>query len=163
MVKAAPLHDIGKIGIPDTILLKPGPLTTSEFAVMKTHSRIGGDAIARAIERATPFTSHSTALAFLEEAREIALWHHERWAGGGYPDGLSGLAIPLGARLMAVADVFDALTTHRVYKEALPIPTATRVVLDGAGQHFDPDIVAAFVAAEDDLAAVARRYGDGAP
>jgi putative two-component system response regulator len=155
MVKAAPLHDIGKLGIPDAILLKPGPLTSEEFEVMKTHSRIGADAIAHSIERVVeahgPDLPSAETLAFLETARQMALWHHEKWNGRGYPDGLAGEAIPLCARLMAVADVFDAVTMKRVYKDAMPAERAVQLIRDGRGTHFDPEVVDAFDAIHEDL------------
>jgi len=167
LVKAAPLHDIGKIGIPDGILLKPGPLTRDEFEIMKSHSRIGGTAIARAIERVTCLPGADAppppALAFLEVARQIALWHHERWNGTGYPDQLAGEQIPLCARLMAVADVFDALTTKRVYKAPMPTGQAIQLILDGRGTQFDPSAVDAFAGAAEDFAAIAHRYADSGP
>ena len=152
IVKASPLHDIGKIGIPDSILLKPGQLTDEEFAVMKSHCEIGGHAIRSAIKQAVPggITHHSDAkpqsLVFLEEAELIALYHHERWDGGGYPEGLSGTDIPLSARFMALADVYDALTTPRVYKKPWHPDDAAVYITEQAGRHFDPDVVEAFVA-----------------
>lgn len=165
LVKAAPLHDIGKIGIPDGILLKPGPLTADEFTTMKSHARIGGEAIAHAMSRAQSTSEIESpqpdALVFLDTARQIALWHHEKWNGTGYPDGLAGDSIPLCARLMAVADVFDALTTKRVYKPTMPIEQAERLIVEGKGAHFDPDLVDAFLAAGDDFRAIAARYADG--
>lgn len=140
MVRAAPLHDIGKVGIPDSILLKPGPLTPEEWTVMQSHTVLGSEALARAerdVGRPVPF---------LPMARVIARSHHERWDGSGYPDGLSGDAIPIAARLMAVADVFDALISKRVYKDAMTIDKARSIVLEGRGTHFDPVVVDAFEA-----------------
>lgn len=166
IAKAAPLHDIGKVGIPDAILLKPGKLTPDEFTIMKTHSQIGGDAIADAMSRATelhPELDHSgreTPLAFLDVARQIALYHHERWDGSGYPEGLAGEAIPLAARLMALADVFDALTCRRHYKEPFPIERAVTIICEGRGSHFDPDLVDAFLAILDTFIAISQRYLD---
>ena len=156
LVRSAPLHDIGKVGIPDQILRKPGPLDPQEWAVMKTHAALGAEAIAWA-ERSIP-----RQLEFLTLAREIARWHHERWDGQGYPDGLSGEQIPLAARLMALADVFDALVSARVYKSALPFAEAREIIAKGRGTHFDPDAVDAFVAGFDAFAAIARRYQDAA-
>ena len=158
-----PLHDIGKVGIPDSILLKPGPLAPDEWTIMKTHCRIGADAIARAIgsarrerpDRATGSTPE--ALSFLEMARIIALSHHERWDGTGYPDGLAGDAIPLPARLMAVADVFDALTSPRVYKAPWSFDAAAEYIVRNSGTHFDPDIVAAFDAERGTFGDICRR------
>lgn len=139
--KAAPLHDLGKVGIPDSILHKPGKHTAEEWEVMKTHAKMGADAICRALgtEEDRP------ALDFLYVAMEIAEFHHERWDGTGYPMGLSGEKIPLSARLMAVADVFDALISHRVYKPAYSFDEAMRIIVDGKGKHFDPDVVDAFI------------------
>jgi len=130
--RAAPLHDIGKIGVPDTILRKPGPLTASEFERIKTHPRIGAEILAG---------SRSTVLRLAEE---IALSHHERWDGQGYPQGLSGEEIPLAGRMVAIADVFDALTHERPYKRAWPVDEALREIADQAGHQFDPAIADAF-------------------
>ena len=167
MVKAAPLHDIGKVGIPDQILLKPGKLTPEEYAVMKSHARIGSEAIAAAMRRVMETTgfqddraSANGSLAFLEVARQIADGHHEKWDGSGYPDGLAGDAIPLPARLMALADVFDALSCRRVYKPAFEMDEVFRIIREGRGTHFDPDIVDAFFAIQDELLAIAQRYAD---
>ena len=167
IVKASPLHDIGKIGIPDAILLKPGRLTDEEFAIMKTHCEIGGHAIRSAIKQALPvgITPESDAkpqsLVFLEEAEKIALYHHERWDGGGYPEGLSGTAIPLSARLMALVDVYDALTTPRVYKKPWPPDEAARYITEQAGLHFDPDVVEAFVAERNAFEKIQQLMADG--
>lgn len=172
IVKAAPLHDIGKIGIPDAILLKPGRLSREEFEVMKRHAEIGGEAIDRALRelaadehfgRATRAAcahpgTQSGPLDFLIVAREIATLHHERWDGSGYPKGIQGEAIPLPARLMALADVFDALISRRVYKDALPLVEVTRLIVEERGRHFDPDIVDAFLECRHALEAVAARY-----
>lgn len=152
---SAPLHDIGKVGIPDNILLKPGKLTPQEWEIMKTHSVLGSEAIERA-ER-----DIEEPLAFLSVAKEIARWHHEKWDGSGYPDGLEGDRIPVSARLMAVADVFDALISARVYKPALPYAEARDIITAGRGRHFDPDIVDAFLQGFDDFVAIAERYKDG--
>lgn len=154
LTKSAPLHDIGKVGIPDCILQKPGPLTPEEWVIMKTHSRLGSDAIEQAeIDVEQP-------VAFLSLAKEIAHWHHEKWDGSGYPDGLSGDAIPLSARLMAVADVFDALISPRVYKPAMSYEKTREIIADGSGSHFDPDIVAAFLEDFDAMTAIADQYQD---
>ena len=167
IAKAAPLHDIGKVGIPDAILLKPGKLTPEEFEIMKTHARIGADAIAEAISHAKEMESQSSAkadnalsLEFLETAQEIAGGHHEKWNGSGYPRGLAGDDIPLSARLMALADVFDALISRRHYKNAFPIDRALQIIGEGRGQHFDPDVVDAFMAQVDRFTAIAYRYVD---
>lgn len=154
IVRAAPLHDIGKVGIPDRILLKPGQLDRDEFEIMKTHTRLGHDALVRA-EQAMPFKSR-----FLREARDIALSHHERWDGKGYPDGLAQEDIPVSARLMAVADVYDALISRRCYKDAIPHDAALDIIRDGAGSHFDPDIVAAFLSISDEVARIASTFLD---
>ena len=154
IVRAAPLHDIGKVGIPDRILLKPGRLDPDEFEIMKTHTRLGHDALVRA-EQAMPFKSR-----FLREARDIALSHHERWDGKGYPDGLAGDRIPVSARLMAVADVYDALISKRCYKEAMPQSAALEIIAQGAGTHFDPDIAAAFLSISDKVARIAATFVD---
>jgi putative two-component system response regulator len=153
IVKAAPLHDIGKIGIPDHILLKPGKLTAEEWSVMQTHCQIGNNAIERAINTTLAHHAQDTAahtkpesLRFLEVAKKIVLSHHEKWDGSGYPNGLQGEAIPLSARMMALADVFDALTTPRVYKEPWPVEKAVDLIRAQRGLHFDPAVVDAFEA-----------------
>ena len=166
MVKAAPLHDIGKVGIPDAILLKPGRLTAEEFDIMKTHARIGADAIAKAMQQAESGEHHDaamhspTAFAFLEIAREIAGGHHEKWDGSGYPSGLAGDAIPVSARLMALADVFDALISRRVYKAPMTLEETTSIILSGRGAHFDPQVVDAFMACSRQFADIAERFAD---
>jgi putative two-component system response regulator len=152
--KAAPLHDIGKVGIPDRILLKPGKLDDDEFAIMKTHAVLGRDAIETAQQRV------GVRQATLEAAKEIAHSHHEKWDGSGYPRGLAGEAIPLSARLMAVADVYDALISRRVYKEPMPHAQAAEIIIAGGGRHFDPVLVEAFVAIQAEFVAIAARYGD---
>lgn len=157
IAKSAPLHDIGKVGIPDQVLLKPGKLTPEEWAVMKTHAQLGADAIARAVE-----DTHQP-VEFLACARQIALHHHERWDGGGYPAGLAGEAIPLPARLMALADVFDALTSPRVYKAAMDHDVARATMAEQRGRHFDPDLLDVFLAGFDEFCALARRYADAGP
>jgi putative two-component system response regulator len=152
--KSAPLHDIGKVGIPDRILLKPGGLEPEEFEIMKTHTTIGHNAIESA-ERQL-----GTEVEFLACAKEIALCHQEKWDGSGYPRKLAGTDIPVSARLMAVADVYDALISRRVYKAAMSHEQATAVIIEGAGKHFDPDIVEAFTAIADQFKAIAKRYSD---
>ena len=156
LAKSAPLHDIGKVGIPDSILLKPGPLTPDEWAIMKTHSWLGSDAIEKAESDA------EMRLDFLVLAKEIAHWHHEKWDGSGYPDGLAGDAIPISARLMAVADVFDALISTRVYKPTMPFSEARAIIEAGRGTHFDPDVVDVFLADFAEFTAIAERYRDEA-
>lgn len=140
----SPLHDIGKVGIPDHVLLKPGPLTAEEMEIMKRHTEIGGETLA------TLANSHAEAR-FLLMARDIAWTHHERFDGTGYPRGLAGRSIPLCGRVVAVADVYDALTSKRVYKEAYSHELARSVICDGRGTHFDPEVVEAFLHREQDF------------
>jgi putative two-component system response regulator len=154
IAKSAPLHDIGKVGIPDHVLLKPGKLTPEEWVVMKTHAKLGADAIRRAVSD----TGHP--VLFLTFAMQIANHHHERWDGSGYPDGLAGEAIPLAARLMAIADVFDALISRRVYKKAMPHDEARALMVSQRGQHFDPDLLDAFVANFAEFCEIAGRHPD---
>lgn len=154
MAKSAPLHDIGKIAIPDHILLKPGKLTEEEFAVMRTHSLRGYDILQRAGQQM------GERGVFLELAMEIARHHHEKWDGSGYPDRLAGAAIPLSARIMALADVYDALITRRPYKEALSHAAASDIIFKGSGSHFDPEIVAAFARCQDQVIAITRQWAD---
>ena len=154
--KAAPLHDIGKVAIPDHILHKPGKHTPDEWEIMKTHARQGSDAIWRAICD----QEEREALDFLYIAMDIAHYHHEKWDGSGYPEGLAGEAIPLPARLMALADVFDALISKRAYKPAFPLDRATAIITEGRGRHFDPDVVDAYLAHLDEFAAISVRYAD---
>ena len=156
LTRSAPLHDIGKVGIPDSILQKPGPLTPPEWTIMMTHARLG----AQAIEQAEADADRP--VAFLCLAKEIANWHHEKWDGSGYPDGLAGDDIPIAARLMALADVFDALIAARVYKPAMSFARARAIIAEGRGTHFDPDITDAFLEGFDDIVAVAERYRDTA-
>ncbi|HNE99792.1 MAG TPA: response regulator [Thauera aminoaromatica] len=165
IVRSAPLHDIGKVGIPDSILLKPGRLTSAEFEIMKKHPVIGADAITRAMAQAANSRSGDGALpggafAFMETAREIALSHHEKWDGSGYPAGLQGRQIPVSARLMALADVFDALSSRRVYKEPLAPEDVTRIIVAERGRHFDPVIVDAFLELRPAFAEVAQRFAE---
>jgi response regulator RpfG family c-di-GMP phosphodiesterase len=154
LYKLAPLHDIGKVGIPDHILLKPGKLTDEEFAVMKTHPALGGEVLATA-ENNLPAPSR-----FLHIGRDIATGHHEKWDGSGYPAGLKGDAIPVSARLMAIADVYDALISPRVYKRAFSHEEAAAIIIHGHGNHFDPDMVDAFVAIQETFRQIAERYSD---
>ncbi len=154
LYKSAPLHDIGKIGIPDSILLKPGKLSAEEFEIMKTHTTLGLDAIVKAEERL------GLKVAFLTFAKEIAFSHQEKWDGSGYPQGTAGDNIPISARLMAVADVYDALISRRVYKEPYSHEVACGIMLKGRGAHFDPDILDAFIALSEDFRDIARRYSD---
>ena len=154
LFKSAPLHDIGKVGIPDRILLKPGKLEPEEFELMKTHTTLGWDAIEHAEKQL------GTEVDFLSTAKEIALFHHEKWNGAGYPQGLAGDAIPLSARLMAVADVYDALISRRVYKEGMPHEQAMQIILEGRGSHFDPDVIDAFEAQHEEFRHIAGRFAD---
>jgi response regulator RpfG family c-di-GMP phosphodiesterase len=149
-----PLHDVGKIGIDDAILRKPDRLTPEEFEIMKTHTTLGRDAIVAAENL---IDAPST---FLRLAREIAHYHQEKWDGSGYPEGLKGEAIPLPARLMAVADVYDALISRRVYKPPFPHEKAVAIIQEGRGRHFDPDMVDAFLAIAGEFHAIAERFAD---
>ncbi len=152
LFKSAPLHDIGKIGIPDSILLKPGKLTTEEFETMKTHTTLGKVAIESAESRL------GKSVPFLRFAKEIAYSHQEKWDGSGYPQGLSGDAIPISARLMAIADVYDALTSRRVYKPPFTHEVSMAIIEEGRGRHFDPDVVDAFVRIQMECKTIAQQY-----
>lgn len=154
LAKSASLHDIGKIGIPDAILLKPGKLTEDEFETMKQHTTLGRDAITAI---GSDLAEYET---FLEFAREIAYSHHEKWDGSGYPRGLSGEDIPVSARLMAVADVYDALISARPYKAPMTHFEAIRIMENGKGTHFDPDILNAFLHANQIFNQVAKDLAD---
>ena len=149
LYRSSPLHDIGKVGIPDCILLKPGSLTDKEFEVMKQHSIIGAEALGRTIRSVT-------SAGFLEMAADIARHHHERFDGTGYPDGLKGNQIPLSARIVALADVYDALTSSRVYKPVFRPEIAYMMICQERGKHFDPVIVDAFIARHDDFLQVRK-------
>ncbi len=154
LFKSAPLHDIGKVGIPDRILLKPGKFEPAEFEIMKTHAALGRDAIQHAED------SLGTRVDFLSMAKEIAYGHQEKWDGSGYPLGAAGENIPTCARLMAVADVYDALISRRVYKEGMPHEKAVSIIVEGKGSHFDPDMVDAFVDIQETFREIAKRYAD---
>ena len=158
LYKSAPLHDIGKVGVPDAILCKPGKLTPEEWTEMRRHAEYGRDAIAQAEGELGEQQG-----GFLRYAREIAYGHHEKWDGSGYPQGTAGEAIPVSARLMAVADVYDALISKRVYKPAYTHERALAIIQQGRGRHFDPDVADALQAIEAIFAEVARRYGDNDP
>ncbi|MHA1598312.1 MAG: HD-GYP domain-containing protein [Alphaproteobacteria bacterium] len=153
LYKSAPLHDIGKVGIPDNILLKPDKLTVEEFEVMKGHAQLGADAL-RIAEKELGSNS------FLSFAREISRTHHEKWDGSGYPAGIAGDDIPVSGRLMALADVYDALISERVYKAAFSHEQARGIIVDGDGKHFDPDIVQAFLAIETEFQTIAAEFSD---
>ncbi len=154
LFKSAPLHDIGKVGIPDRILLKPGRLEPDEFEIMKTHTTLGFESIAQAEERL------GSSVDFLRYAKEIALSHQEKWDGAGYPEARRGDDIPLSARLMAVADVYDALISRRVYKPAFSQEKSIAIMREGRGSHFDPDILDAFLAHTHEFTAIAERFAD---
>lgn len=147
----SPLHDIGKVGIPDRILLKPGSLTDDEFAIMKTHTTIGYETLHSAYRR-------NPRAAYLRMSAEIARSHHERFDGRGYPDGLAGDDIPLAARIVAVADVYDAMISKRVYKEAFSHAKTRESILAGRGTQFDPRLIDVFLVAEERIREVARRF-----
>lgn len=149
----SPLHDIGKVGIPDAILLKPERLTKAEFEVMKQHAEIGRQTLEDALQ-AHPHAD------FLREARDIAWCHHEKFDGNGYPRGLKGEEIPLSARIVALCDVYDALTSKRQYKEAFTHEVSTQIILEGSGAHFDPVIVEAFRTIETRFHAIRQQFSD---
>ncbi len=153
LYKSAPLHDIGKVGIPDNILLKPGKLTKEEFEIIKTHTTNGRNLILSSVRQ---FGKTS----FLAIAEEIAYSHHEKWDGSGYPQGLKGEAIPISGRLMAIADVYDALISKRVYKEAYPHTVAVDTIIKGQGSHFDPDLVDAFLEIHERFYDIALQFAD---
>lgn len=153
LYKSSPLHDIGKVGVPDSILLKPAKLTAEEFEEMKKHTTYGRDSLMISEEK---LGSNS----FLETAREIAYTHHEKWNGSGYPNGLKGEQIPISGRIMALADVYDALTSQRVYKEAFSHEVAREIILNGRGTHFDPEIIDAFLELEKEFYKVAKEFKD---
>ncbi|MBW3696937.1 two-component system response regulator [Vibrio sp. T187] len=148
LFQAAPMHDIGKIGIPDSILGKPGKLDADEWAIMQTHVTIGGDIIG------------DNESELLQMAQEIALYHHEKWDGSGYPHKLSGADIPLSARIVAIADVFDALTSERPYKPAWPIEKAINLIQEEAGKHFDPELVPIFIEQLDEMLSIKDSFTD---
>ncbi len=154
LAKSAPLHDIGKVGIPDHILLKPGKLTAEEWAIMKTHAELGSKAIEQAISDA------EQPVEFLGIAMQIAHYHHEKWDGSGYPAALQGDDIPIAARLMALADVFDALISKRVYKDAFSFDAARNIITEGRGAHFDPDVVDTFLHQFETFRAIALTYAE---
>ena len=150
LMYASMMHDIGKIGVPDHILLKPGKLTAEEFEVIKKHPEIGAEIIGE----------HDAEV--LKMAKQIALWHHEKWNGQGYPHGLSGADIPVVARIVAIVDVFDALTCVRPYKRAWPVEDALALIEKEAGQHFDPELAKMFLSMETEVRHIAVEYSDAA-
>lgn len=154
--RSSPLHDIGKVGIPDAVLLKPGRLTDDEFVIMRQHTAIGADAL----DEARTFLNSGS---FLEMAAEIARHHHEWFDGSGYPDGIKGQDIPLSARIVAVADVFDALTSVRVYKAAFSTEKAKQIINDESGTHFDPELVKAFNACYNDFLDIYQMFHNSSP
>ncbi len=153
IASASPLHDIGKVGVPDNVLQKPGKLTPEEFEVMKEHSSLGAETLKR-VNEAHPGN------AFVSMGIEVAGSHHEKWDGTGYPRGLAGERIPLAGRILALGDVYDALTSKRVYKEAFTHEKSGKIIMEGSGKHFDPDIVEAFKATESEFITVRDRYMD---
>ncbi|MBF0218482.1 MAG: two-component system response regulator [Gammaproteobacteria bacterium] len=155
LYKSAPLHDIGKVGIPDRILLKPDRLNVEEFEIMKRHPGYGRAAIAKAEQLLGDNQS-----SFLRYARDIAYTHHEKWDGSGYPRGLAGDAIPLAGRLMAVADVYDALISQRVYKPAFTHEKSVEIIIAGSGSYFDPRIIATFVCIAEEFRGIAKAFSD---
>ena len=156
IVFASSLHDIGKVSIPDAILLKPGKLTTEEFSEMKKHTTYGAETLEEVYER---FGSNE----FIKMGIDIAKYHHERWDGKGYPEGLSGENIPLCARIMAIADVYDALSSRRTYKEAFPHKKCVEIIVEGRGTQFDPSMVDAFLNVQDEFALTSQLYSDIKP
>ena len=148
LLHAAPMHDVGKIGIPDSILRKPGPLNAEEWKVMQSHATIGGDIIGR----------HAHGM--LAMAHNVAMTHHEKWDGSGYPNGLSGTQIPLAGRIVAIADVFDALTSARPYKAEWPVEKAVEYLEQQCGQHFDPELVQIFLAQLPAVLEIKRRWAE---
>jgi putative two-component system response regulator len=151
--QTSPLHDIGKVGIPDSVLLKPGRLSDREFEIMKMHTTIGAQTLEAALKQ-------FPGVKFLEMARDITISHHERFDGTGYPHGLKGEAIPLAGRIVALADVYDALTSKRVYKGTFTHDVAKSIMLQETGSHFDPSIIEAFLACEAQFIAIRDRYSE---
>jgi putative two-component system response regulator len=154
LFKTSPLHDIGKVGIPDRILQNTGRFEPHELEIMKSHTTLGRDAIEYAQN------ALGTNADFLVFAKPIAYSHQEKWDGTGYPQGLAGDGIPIAARLMAVADVYDALISRRVYKEGMPHEKAAKILIEGRGSHFDPDMIDAFIEIQDEFRAIAKRFAD---
>ncbi len=151
----SPLHDIGKVGIPDNVLLKPGRFTEEEFETMKEHTLIGGRTLHAAV------SAHPEAQ-FLRMAHDVAMTHHEHYDGQGYPYGLQGEEIPLCGRITALADVYDAMTTRRVYKPKIEHESTREIILEGSSKHFDPDVVQAFLNREDEFVAINQRFDEQA-
>ena len=154
LYRSAPLYDMGSVGVPDRILLKPGRLTADEISIMRTHTTLGHAAIERAektLGRAAPL---------LSMVKDVVLCHQEKWDGSGYPRALAGTDIPLSARIIALADVYDALITSKVYKDGVPHDKAVQIIFSERGAHFDPDLVDAFIEIQDSFAEIAKRYAD---
>ena len=154
LYRSAPLYDLGSVAVPDRILLKPGRLTADEIGIMRTHTTLGHAAIERAektLGRAAPL---------LAMVKDIVLCHQEKWDGSGYPRALAGTDIPVSARIIALADVYDALITSKVYKDGVPHDKAVQIIFSERGGHFDPDMVDAFVEIQDSFADIAKRYAD---
>ena len=156
LVNTAPLHDIGKVGVPDSILLKPGRLDPAEFEIMKSHVEHGVEALEYRME------STDAPISFIEMAKEIIQSHHEWYDGSGYPKGLAGQDIPLPGRLMAIIDVYDALTSRRVYKDAISHQAALEILANEKDSHFDPVVFEAFMQIQDEILEISRRYRIGA-
>ena len=153
LVMSAPMHDVGKIAIPDDILKKPGRLTDEEFAIMKTHAERGGEIIKQTF-------GHTGRKEYSQTAYEVARYHHEKWNGKGYPEGLSGKSIPLSARIMAVADVFDAVSAKRCYRDAMPLEECFKIISDGSGRDFDPIVADVFLDMRDKVEEICRSGAD---
>ena len=154
-INAAPLHDVGKIHIPDSILISPNKLTDEEFEIMKTHTTYGAQIMQYAIDKMGVEDT-----GYLEEAKNVAHFHHERWNGQGYPTGIKGEEIPLSARIMAVADVFDAIHSRRSYKEPVPFDETMKIIEESSGTQFDPLIVEAFVGAKEEVKRIADEFDE---
>lgn len=154
LFQLAPLYDMGTIGIPDRILLKPARLTPAEYSIMKTHTTLAHEAIEVA-EKTLGYRTEQ-----LQTVKDLVYSHQEKWDGSGYPQGLSGEHIPLSARLMAIADVYDALISNRVYKSGVPHNEAVGIIFQGRGSHFDPDMVDTFIEIQDEFDAIAQRFAD---
>ena len=152
--QTSPLHDIGKVGIPDAVLLKPGRLDAQEFEIMKAHTTIGAETLGAALVK-------FPGVSFLSMAQNIAGTHHERYDGSGYPGHLKGEEIPLSGRIVALADVYDALTSKRVYKQAFTHESAKQIIQEGKGTHFDPEVVEAFIKREDQFLSIRSRFSEG--
>ena len=154
LIDSIPLYDLGTVGVPDRVLLKPGRLTADELAIMRTHPKVGFDALVRAEK-----TLGQTA-SWLTVAKELVLSHQEKWDGNGYPQGLIGNQIPASARIVALADVYDALISNKVYKDGVPHDTAVGIIFSERGAHFDPDVVDAFMSVHEQFATIAQHHAD---